>query len=505
MEWAVAQHADVVSMSLGSSAPPGNCDDPLSSAAQELATTSTSLFVIAAGNTGSANNTVTAPACAPAVLTVGAVDREDVPAWFSSRGPAAVTHTLKPEISAPGVGISAARSGGRGDNAYLSMSGTSMATPHVAGAGAIVKQAHPTWTGQQLKAALVSSAKSDVPGDVRAQGAGRLDVIAAVNDRVTTMPVQGGTFAWPHTSAQVTTVQVPYTNVTDKPVTLQLSVAGVTGDDGSAVKSAPVTLEASTVTVPAGETVAVPLRIDPTARLDAGQYGDVTGRIVATGGAAVSTPFALYVTPETVQLTVRMKDRLGNPASAGSSVDVVNIDSIKAQRAFNNGATEQKFQVRPGTYFLSSFVKTPDPTYLTPNTPGSIAYFGRPELKITGDVTVDFDAAKAHLLSVKTDRPSVAKASVLAFSRTWDDTWIHSALSASARRRPLSMPTCRATPSRAHGNSVTGHAVTRPTWSPCRSSAGRCCTRSHLFTPHRASTASVTRHWSTAAPDLPRS
>ena len=425
MEWAVGQRADVVSMSLGSNGAPGHCDDPLSSAAQQLATTSTTLFVIAAGNTGSGNNTVTAPSCAPAVLTVGAVDRQDVPAWFSSRGPAAFTHTLKPEISAPGVAISAARSGGRGDDAYMSMSGTSMATPHVAGAASVVKQAHPTWTGQQLKAALVSSAKSDVPGDVRAQGAGRLDVIAAVDETVTTMPVQGGTFAWPHTSAQVTTVDVPYTNVSDKDVTLDLSVAGVVGDDGSAVKSVPARLGTSTVTVPAGQTVSVPLRIDPTAKLEAGQYGDVTGRIVATGGATVSTPFSLYVTPETVQLTVRMTDRLGKPANAGSSVDVVNIDSFKGQRAFNNGAVEQKFQVRPGTYFLSSFVRTPDPTYVNPNTLGSMAYFGRPELKITGDMTVDFDARNAHLLSVKTDRPSVARSSVLTFARTWDDTWIH--------------------------------------------------------------------------------
>ena len=267
MEWAVAQGADVISMSLGSNGAPAACNDPMSSAAQELATTSSSLFVIAAGNTGSANNTVSAPGCAPAVLTIGAVDRQDVPAWFSSRGPTAVDHNLKPEMSAPGVGISAARSGGRGDNAYAAMSGTSMATPHVAGAAAIVKQAHPTWTGQQLKAALVSSAKSDVPGDVRAQGAGRLDVIAAAKAPVTTMPVQGGTFAWPHTSAQVTTIDVPYTNVTDKPVRLQLSVAGVTGDDGSAVKSAPVVLGASSVTVPAGSTVKVPLKIDPTAKL----------------------------------------------------------------------------------------------------------------------------------------------------------------------------------------------------------------------------------------------
>ena len=79
----------------------------------------------------------------------------------------------------------------------------------------------------------------------------------------------------------------------------------------------------------------------------------------------------------------------------------------------------------PAPTSCSSFVRTPDPTYLTPGTVGSIAYFGRPEITITGNTTVDFDATKAHLLSVKTDRPSEAKATVLSFSRTWDDTWIH--------------------------------------------------------------------------------
>src|SRR5699024_8026538 len=161
--------------------------------------------------------------------------------------------------------------------------------------------------------------------------------------------------------------------------------------------------------------------------LGAAQYGDGTGRVLATGGGAtVSTPFAIYVTPETVTLTVRMKDRLGKPANSGSSVDVVNSDSISSQRAFNNGNDEQTFPVRPGTYFLTGFVRTPDPTYLNPNQVGSLAYFARPQLNVTGNTVVDFDATKAHLLTTKTDRPSVARTSSLSFARTWDDTWIHS-------------------------------------------------------------------------------
>lgn len=69
-----------------------------------------------------------------------------------------------------------AAAGGRGPDAYRSLSGTSMAAPHVAGAAAVVKQRHPGWTAQQIKATLVSSARSAVPGDVRETGGGRLDV-----------------------------------------------------------------------------------------------------------------------------------------------------------------------------------------------------------------------------------------------------------------------------------------------------------------------------------------
>ncbi len=121
------------------------------------------MFVVAAGNLGPSLNTVSSPGCAPGVLTVGAVDRDDSTANFSSRGPAIVSHTLKPEIAAPGVAISAAPRAAGSSQAYRSMSGTSMATPHVAGAAAVVKQRHPDWTAQQIKAALVSRRAAPSP------------------------------------------------------------------------------------------------------------------------------------------------------------------------------------------------------------------------------------------------------------------------------------------------------------------------------------------------------
>lgn len=429
MQWAVDQKADVVSMSLGSQVPT-DCTDPMSMAAEELGKNKDTLFVIAAGNAGPALNTVSSPGCAPSVLTVGAVDRDDSTAVFSSRGPAIVSHTLKPEITAPGVGISAAAAGGRGVYAYQSMSGTSMATPHVAGAAAIVKQRHPDWTAQQVKAALVSSAKSDIPGDVRETGGGRLDVKAAIDTTVTGAPaVQGGTFNWPQDRTDRTTVRIPYTNTGDKPVKLSLTLQGVTGNDGSAVRSSVAALGAKSVTVPAGASAEVPLKLDPTAKLQDSQYGDVTGRVLATatGGVKVSTPFSLYVGAETVTLRVKLIDRNGEAATGSSSLDVIGTDTSSGERRFNYGSTDQVYKVRPGAYFVSSFIDSADPEDATGKVVSSVGYLARPQLNVTKDTVLVLDARKAHRVKPKTEnRVTEVRGATLAFGRTWDDVWRHS-------------------------------------------------------------------------------
>ncbi|MFD8982861.1 S8 family serine peptidase, partial [Streptomyces sp. NPDC059564] len=424
MEWAVAAKADVVSMSLGDPSQTA-CDDPLAAAAERLSQQGP-LFVIAAGNSGPGNNTVSSPGCAPSVLTVGAVDRDDTTAVFSSRGPAGLQHTLKPEIAAPGVGISAANMGGRGVYAYQSMSGTSMATPHVAGAAAVVKQRHPDWTGQQIKSALVGSANSAVPGDVRETGGGRLDVKAAVDATVTGAPaVQGGAYNWPQDRSDRTSVEVPYTNTGTKPVTLKLSLGKVTGNDGSAVRGQVARLDRNTVTVPAGATVTVPLGLDPAAKLERSQYGDVTGRVLATAdGVHVSTPFSLYVEPETVTLRVKLIDRAGKPAAGPSSLDVIGTDDASGERRFNDGSVDQVYRVRPGAYFLSAFVGTPDAGEGATMT-DSLTYLGRPQTEVKKDTTVVLDARKAGRLAIEADQPVETRSTTLAFARSWGDVWLH--------------------------------------------------------------------------------
>lgn len=140
MEWAATNGADVISMSLQAGVTDGT--DPVSQAVNQLTEANGVLFTIAAGNFGSARETVTAPGAANQALTVGAVDKSDVLAGFSGRGPRAGDFAIKPDITAPGVDIIAARAAGTSlgtpvDDSYTMLSGTSMATPHVAGAAAI--------------------------------------------------------------------------------------------------------------------------------------------------------------------------------------------------------------------------------------------------------------------------------------------------------------------------------------------------------------------------------
>ncbi|WP_283244047.1 S8 family serine peptidase [Bacillus suaedaesalsae] len=104
---------------------------------------------------------------------------EDSIADFSSRGPVTYTWDIKPDVVAPGVAIESTI-----PNGYESLQGTSMAAPHVAGAAALIKQAHPTWNPEQIKAALMNTAKLLVNKDdyysTIEQGTGRIQIDKAV-------------------------------------------------------------------------------------------------------------------------------------------------------------------------------------------------------------------------------------------------------------------------------------------------------------------------------------
>jgi subtilisin family serine protease len=113
--------------------------------------------VIAAGNDYDAlgPGSVGSPSTASSAISVAAASKSGVIASFSSGGPAPVSLQLKPDVTAPGVSILS--SVPRRAGTWRFLDGTSMASPHVAGAAAVLRQRHPGWTVAQLKSALVST------------------------------------------------------------------------------------------------------------------------------------------------------------------------------------------------------------------------------------------------------------------------------------------------------------------------------------------------------------
>ncbi len=189
VEWALQQGAQVVNLSLGSD---GACDgtDALSVTC-DAAMSKGAVMCIAAGNAGPGASTVGSPGCAKSVITIGATSKTDQIADFSSRGPTS-DNRIKPDVCFPGVGIASCRASGTSmgtvvDSNYTSASGTSMATPHAAGACALLLQAKPSLTPQQIKDLLMSTAKN-LNVDPNAQGEGRAQVFFAYQQSLGTLP-----------------------------------------------------------------------------------------------------------------------------------------------------------------------------------------------------------------------------------------------------------------------------------------------------------------------------
>ena len=183
IQQAITDNAKVISMSLGYNEVgiDGEIDDsnPLEEAIRN-ATANNITVVIAAGNEGLGTGSINIASISEDAISVGAVDKLDNLAGFTSIGPAP-NGISKPDLVAPGVDINSTCLGG----GYCTMSGTSMATPHVAGAVAILKQAHPEWTVNQTRQALMFSAKDTNYWPI-AQGSGRINISAAINNTIWT-------------------------------------------------------------------------------------------------------------------------------------------------------------------------------------------------------------------------------------------------------------------------------------------------------------------------------
>ncbi|MEV4167548.1 S8 family serine peptidase [Nonomuraea dietziae] len=296
MEWAAVEvKAKVVNMSLG--APDTWELDVAEQAVNTLSERTGTLFVVAAGNDGPVNS----PGSAEAALTVGAVDKQNRMAEFSSPGPRITDHAIKPDVTAPGVDIVAAAASGTADGSHVAMSGTSMATPHVAGAAAILAQRHPEWTGAQLKAALIGSAARQPGAGPYQQGAGLVDLVRGLKQQVAATPANvWAAFPWNGTGERVATRTVTYANSGDAPVSLDLTA------EGQVLK-----LSADRLEVPARGEASVALTIDAAGTAPGDYPGTVTAR---SGETVIRTLAGAYVEPESYDVIVTATGRQGQPA-----------------------------------------------------------------------------------------------------------------------------------------------------------------------------------------------
>ncbi|WP_245170732.1 S8 family peptidase [Streptomyces anulatus] len=398
VDWAVAQGADVISMSLGGLDTPGI--DPMEAQVNKVSAEKGVLFTIAAGNNGPGQGTVASPGSAEAALTVGAVDDDDRIADFSSVGPRTGDKAVKPDITAPGTSITAAAAAGvegQDPPGYQSLSGTSMATPHVAGAAAILKQKNPTWTGARIKAALTGSAEGG-SHSVFQQGAGRLAVDRAIDQTVVAEPVSVslGTQQWPHADDSPVTEQVTYRNDGTADVTLDLSLAAPTGADGQPAPAGFFTLGAQRVTVPAGGTAAVDLTADT--RLGGTVDGSYSATVVASGGGRnVRTAAAVEREAESYEVTFNTTGRDGAP-STGWQADLKGHGGSASGLRFFPDLSSGSATVRlpRGTYNLSADM------LVDPAAPEKGAdLINNPQFSVTGPTTVALDARTTRPVSFK--------------------------------------------------------------------------------------------------------
>lgn len=192
VQWCIDNRAelgiDVISMSLGSRATSPATEDPIVNIV-EKAWEKGMVVLVAAGNEGPDAKTISSPGISPKVITVGAMDDkdtekrdDDLVADFSSRGPT-IDGLDKPDILTPGVSIISLRSpksyldkqlkGSRVDTEYLTMSGTSMATPICAGMVALILETHPELSPDQVKERLLKAAEDwRLPADTQGKGYG---------------------------------------------------------------------------------------------------------------------------------------------------------------------------------------------------------------------------------------------------------------------------------------------------------------------------------------------
>ena len=433
IEWAVESGADVISMSLGGGFTDGT--DPLSMACN-WAVSQGVMVVAAAGNEGWWGYfTVTAPGTASEVITVGASDKGDEIAGFSSRGPT-IDLRIKPEIVAPGVDIWAALAkdslieewantgwipgidtDGDGRYDYVALSGTSMATPHVSGAVAVLLQRFPSLKPSDVKNLLISTAEL-LPGyNIYEQGAGRLSVSRAINPVLYLDPAA--------ISLKIPAVSIVNTTITlvsllDRNITLAFSVSAASlSNAGLGIPGNAFYIANETVILPAGGTAKVVFVANFTALPRTDFWGVIYVLNASDGSALAHGVFSAF---RWYKLTVKKIDIYGEP----SPYDLITIVPynrtalVQLYTGFTNASGVLEVYLPEGLYIVET-ARYDDSTGRT--------YFIAKEVQLTSDAEVVLDERETHeVMLAGTQGQTPIEKSVTAYVLTpwlgYSHTWI---------------------------------------------------------------------------------
>lgn len=417
MEWAAQRGAKVISLS------PYDIDTPEQDAL-EAAVASVSekygTLVVAASGFGDILQSLASPASADTALAVGGTFLDEDRIGGSAKGPRIGDWGLKPDIVAPGSNVLAASAGGTGPgDYYIYDSGTGVASPHVAGAAAILFQEHPDWTPEQIKTQLMSTTVGGLERGAYWQGAGRVDVDRASSQAVSAEP--GGLdfqrIRWNNAGRPPVSKTLTYRNPGSEPVTLDLST-DVTYDGSAAAPEGLFRLSADKVTVPAQGARTVTLTGTPEA---AGTlYKAFSGAVRAVsqdGAVSVRTPIGMDIEEPVYDLAFKVIGRTGStPTSAAISVDTLDSKQAAVRPVEIAADGTGKVRVPRGTWSVSGLVfdsPSGDPSRT------QTTVVGLPRIDMLDDTTVTFDAREAKKVTATAPRSSlrITRASVGTVSR----------------------------------------------------------------------------------------
>jgi subtilisin family serine protease len=372
----------------------------------------------ALGNFGNANpTTATAQITAPAV---GLPNTADALAAFSSRGPAGSFNLVKPDITAPGVNVLAVLAGttiSGSEQLVGTISGTSMASPHNAGAAALIRQARPTWTVAEIKSALLMTAKTEVfledqvtPANPFARGSGRIRLERAIRaglvmdenktNYLAADPGNGGfthTLNLPSMALANCAPSCQFVRTFRNPGTSgglwSLSVTGLAGS-----------VDRPLLWVPAGASRTVTVTIDSSAipADNAWNFGELVMTRVYSGAASANDstlrlPIGITVAPPVLSVPnqVSASVAVGNDGSA--NFDIGNIGGsplVYTATTSGNGATTV-YRADRGAVG-SGFRNT---VYTDPATAGSNAQFSADDFLVTADTQITGLSAEGFVVS----------------------------------------------------------------------------------------------------------